>query len=213
MAEEKKKKLIDFDLDDLLDAFGTNVEKDIKDFSDVINLHCDLNREIVIGDIFEGLGKSVDGLIRFWNQYDEDRNTPIEERKPILLMIDSSGGSLLDTFTIIDSIKLSKTPVHAIITGTAYSGGFFIAISADKRYAYKHSSFLFHEGSVGNGGTSGQFENFTAFYKKQLQGLKEIVLENTKITEEEYDKIKRDDIWYDVYEALDKGIIDEILGE
>ena len=199
MAEEKKKRLVDFDLDDLLDAFSGNVEKDIKDFGDVINLHCDLNREIVIGDIFEGLGKSVDGLIRFWNKYDEEHNIPVEERKPILLMVDSGGGSLLET------------PVHAIVTGAAYSGGFFITISADKRKAYKHASFLFHEGSVGNGGTSGQFENFTEFYKKQLQTLKDIVLSNTKITEEEYNKIKRDDIWYDAYEALEKGIIDEVL--
>ena len=211
MAEEKK--IVDFDLDDLLETFGKNVEKDIKDFSDLINLSCDLNREIVIGDIFEGLGKSVDGLIRFWNRYDEDRNIPVEERKPILLMVDSNGGSLLDTFTIIDAIKLSKTPVHAMVTGAAYSGGFFITISANKRYAYKHSSFLFHEGSAGNGGTSGQFENFAAFYKKQLQTLKDIVLDNTKIAEEEYNKIKREDVWYDAYEALEKGIIDEIIGE
>lgn len=210
MAEEKKK-LVDFDLDDLLNSFEDNVKKDVKDFSDIINLSCDLEREIVIGDIFEGMGKSVDGLIRFWNRYDEAHNIPVEERKPIKLMVDSGGGSLLDSLAIIDSVKLSKTPVHAIITGAAYSGGFFISISASKRSAYKHASFLFHEGSAGNGGTSGQFENFAAFYKKQLQSLKEIVLENTKITEEEYEKIKRDDVWYDAYEALEKGIIDEVL--
>ena len=43
--------------------------------------------------------------------------------------------------------------------------------------------------------------------------LKDIVLKETNITEEEYERIKREDIWYDAYEALEKGIIDEIIGE
>lgn len=212
MAEEKKKNLLEFDADDLFDALCGNTKKDIKDFSDLVNFSADLDREIVIGDIFEGFGRSVDGFIHFWNRYDDVHNIPIEERKPIKLMIDSNGGSLSDTFTIVDAIKMSKTPIEAHVIGCAYSGGFFITIASPKRYGYKHSSYVFHEGSVGNGGTSGQFENFAAFYKKQLSLLKDLVVENTNITEEEYDKIKRDDIWYDAYEALEHGIIDEIVG-
>ena len=211
--EEKKKTLLDFEVDDLFDALCGNTKKDINEFPDLVNLAGDLDRQIVVGDIFEGFGRSVDGLIQFWNKYDEDHNIPVEERKPIKLMIDSNGGSLSDTFTIVDAIKLSKTPIEAYVIGCAYSGGFFITIASPKRYGYKHSSYVFHEGSVGNGGTSGQFENFAAFYKKQLSLLKDLVIENTKITEEEYEKIKRDDIWYDAYEALEHGIIDEILGE
>lgn len=215
MAEEKKekKKYLDFDIEDLLDTLCDNAEKDIKDFHDVINLHADLDRNICIGEIYDGIGRSVEGIIHFWNSYDEKHNIPIDERKPIQLIIDSPGGDLLETFIIIDAIKISKTPIHAFVIGTAYSGGFFIAISADKRYGYKHSSYLFHEGSAHNGGTSSQFENFTAFYKKQLGQLKDIVLKETNITEEEYERIKREDIWYDAYEALEKGIIDEIIGE
>lgn len=210
MAKDKKK-LIDFDLDDLLNTLGENVKKDITDFSDFMNLSSELDRQIMIGDIFEGLGRTVEGIINFWNKYDDSHGYVGSERKPIQLIIDSTGGSLIDTFTIIDAINLSKTPVEAYVIGSAYSGAFFITISANRRYGYKHSSYLFHEGSAGNSGTSGQFENFTAFYKKQLQALKDIVLECTNITEEEYDKIKREDIWYDAEEALAKGIIDEVL--
>ena len=38
------------------------------------------------------------------------------------------------------------------------------------------------------------------------------MVQNTGITEEEYKEIRKDDIWYDTKEALDKGIIDGILG-
>jgi ATP-dependent Clp protease protease subunit len=157
------------------------------------------------------LGASVDAYIRYWNQ--QDRDIPAEDRKPIKLYIDSCGGSLSDTFTIIDSIKLSMTPVIGICTGAAYSGGFFILIACDKRIGYPHSTYLFHEGATGNQGTSGQFENYTAFYKKLLEKLKKHVIENTSIDENEYKIIKREDIWYDAEEALEKKIIDEITGE
>ena len=203
----------ELDLDDLADVLTNNIKKDMKTFEDLVNLDGSLNREVYLYDINNGTGASIDGYIRYWNQYDKKHNIPIEEREPIKLYIDSCGGSLSDTFTIIDAIKMSKTPVYTICIGAAYSGGFFSFISGHKRIAYPHASFLFHEGSTQTGGTSGQFENYTAFYKKQLDRLKDLVLSNTKIDEEEYDKIHRDDIWYDAQEGIEKGFVDEIAKE
>ena len=202
-----------FDIDDLFNTMVDNVKEDVKSFEDLINLDGYLKREVYLGDISCGTGTNVDGFIRFWNDYDDKHNISIEERKPIKLYIDSGGGSLSDTFTIIDSIKLSKTPVWTICTGIAYSGGFFTFINGHKRFAYPRASFLFHEGSTSNGGTSSQFENYTAFYKKQLEQLKDIVLENTNISEEEYQTIKKEDIWYDVKDGIEKGFIDVVLKE
>ena len=189
------------------------IKKDKVNFEDVINLDGALHREVYLYDISSGTGTSIDGYIRFWNQYDEKHNIPIEERKPIKIYIDSCGGSLSDTLTIIDSIKLSKTPVWTIALGCAYSGGFFTFISGHKRIAYPHASFLFHEGSTSNGGTSSQFANYAMFYQKLLNQLKDITITNTKITEEEYNKIHRDDVWYTVEEGIEKGFIDEIAKE
>ena len=200
----------EFDLDDLMGAISNNVKEDVKNFEDLINLDGAARREAYIYDITSGTGTTIDGYIRFWNAYDKKHNIPVEDRTPIKLYIDSCGGNLTDTFTIIDSIKLSKTPVYCICLGTAYSGGFFIFISGHKRIAYPHASFLFHEGSTSTGGTSGQFANYAAFYKKQLDQLKQVVLENTNLTEEEYQNIKKDDIWYDVAEGVEKGFIDEV---
>lgn len=205
---QKKKKRAD-ELDDLYEQTILEVKKDVKDFDDLINLDCALDRNIFITDITGSTGMSVDTVIRYWNKKDE--NIPIEDRKPIKIYIDSPGGSLTDSLTIADAIKASKTPVIGIAIGCAYSGGFFIYLTCHKRYAYKHASFLYHEGSAGTQGTANQFANFAAFYKKQLEQLKDIVIENTKITEEEYLNIRKDDIWYDVEEAMEKGIVDEIV--
>ena len=41
----------------------------------------------------------------------EDKDVPIEERKRILIMIDSPGGSVEVLASIIGAIKISKTPI------------------------------------------------------------------------------------------------------
>lgn len=214
MADDKQRLDIDdTGLEDLSGGMLENVEDDMKSFDDYINLVMSLEREIYLGDITEGVGSSVCGYIRFWNKLDDKKGIDPKDRKPIKIYIDSNGGLLGDTLTMVDAIKLSKTPVWTICSGSAYSGGYFVFISGHKRIAYPHSTFLFHEGATGTSGTSGQFENFSAFYKKQLESLKDIVLENTKITEKEYQEIKRDDVWYFANEGIEKGFVDEIATE
>lgn len=197
------------DIGDLI----TNVieDTDKKGFEDIVDLDSAANdRNIYLGDIDIGIGSSVDAMIRFWNR--KDKNILPERRQPIKIFIDSNGGSLMDAFTIINSIQMSETPVHTIVTGTAYSAGFFICIAGHKRYAYPLASFLYHEGSASNGGTAGQFRNFADFYEKQLEQLKNHVLKCTNIDEEKYKEIKKDDIWLTAEEALEIGAIDGIIG-
>lgn len=205
--------VIEMDLDDLVDALSNNVSEDLKTFDDLVNLDGAINREIYLGDIGGSIGTSVAGYIRFWNRWDETHNIPVEKRVPIKIFIDSAGGDLGATFTMIDAIKLSKTPVWTINEGAAYSGGFFTFIVGHKRFAYKYSTFLYHEGSAGNEGTAVQFQNFSDFYKKRLGQLKNVVLDHTKISEEKYNEIKKDDFWMMADEALELGVCDEILTE
>lgn len=199
-------------LEDLLGDSLALQEDDSKiDFTSILDYQNALDRQIFIGDITEGVGVAVDSIIRFWNAYDEKNNTPIEDRKPIKIFIDSNGGSLTDTLTVIDSIKYSKTPVYTICIGAAYSGGFFIFISGHKRFCYPNATFLYHEGSTANGGDAGKFRNFADFYDKQLEVLKKITISNTNIDEKLYEKHRRDDWWMLSDEAISLGVCDVIL--
>lgn len=201
-------------LNDLLDDSPVLQEDSSKiDFEKILDYSNSLDRQLYIGDITEGVGIAVDTVIRFWNKYDEDHNIQPTDRKPIRIYIDSTGGILTDTLTVIDAIKLSKTPVYTICVGCAYSGGFFIFISGHKRYCYPNSTFLYHEGSTANGGDAGKFRNFAEFYDKQLEVLKQITISNTNIDEELYEKHRRDDWWMLASEALNLGVCDEILKE
>lgn len=164
-------------------------------------------------EITQEHANSVFEIIRFWNGIDAMDEIPQEEREPIKIYINTPGGDLDATFSIISSIKTSKTPVHTITIGTGYSGGFFIGICGHKRFAYPYSSFLFHEGSSMDGGDAHKFIQRTDFYKKQLGRLKNLVVNSTKITPKEYDEYRKDDWFMEPDDALKYGVIDEIVKE
>lgn len=168
------------------------------------------NRMIFLGDIEEETGSSVEQIIRFFNEYDDEMGIEPAERKPIKLLIHSGGGLLSETFTMIDAIERSKTPVWTYNLGCAYSGGFFVFIAGKRRFASKRSSFLFHEGSSGFSGDANKFQNFADYYKKQREMLKDLIMEYSNISEEEYRNHQSEDWWISAQEGLEKGFVDEI---
>lgn len=72
---------------------------------------------------------------------------------------------------------------------------------------------MFHEGCFVNGGDAHKFLQGANFYEKQLEQLKKLVLEKTSISEEMYEKHKKDDLWLLADEALKYNIIDAIMPE
>ena len=199
-------------ISEMLEKWG-GTTKDCSDFDDLLNKTLCLDRNCLILDITEGTGDGINHLIRYWNLIDDKNNIPVEERQPIKLYIDSNGGDLVQTFIMIDSIRLSKTPVWTIGMGAVYSGGFFTFISGHRRIAYPSSSYLYHEGSTGTFGDAGKFRNYACFYEKQMAALKAHTLKFTDIDEHTYDLHIKDDWWMTAEEAIQYGICDEIATE
>lgn len=166
------------------------------------------NRSIYLTEeITPDIANSVFQIVNFWNKVDREDGTCA----PIKVYINTPGGDIDAVLSIISTIKASKTPVHTITIGTGYSGGFFIGICGHKRFGLKYTSYLFHEGAAMDGGDAHKFLQKIEFYKVQLARLKSIVLDNTKITEGEYDIHRKDDWFMTVDDALRYGVIDEII--
>lgn len=197
-------------INELLKDLMENYKESVKSYEDVMSINSCFKREILLGDIDPDVGEAICHFIKFYNQLDNENNIPVEKREPIKIFVDSNGGDLCATFSMIDAIRMSKTPVWTINMGSAYSGGFFTFIAGHRRFAYPSSSFLYHEGSTKNEGDANKFQNFTDFYKKELQKLKAITLRYTKITEEQYEENRRDDWWLTADEALELGVCDKI---
>jgi len=177
--------------------------------TELIQLQNHKNRIININDVEDYLAQNIVNDIINYNKM--DFYVPIDSRLPIKMFINSCGGSLPACYTIIDAIKLSKTPVLTINIGIAYSAGGVILLAGHKRYAFPHSSFLLHEGSNGFAADAGKFKDYSRFYEKQLNDSKDFVIEQTLIDDELYEQRRHTDWWMDAHEMLKYGIIDEIL--
>lgn len=180
-------------------------------FAEVIENSMSLDREIYIGEVTEELAEGVHSWISFWNKVDDESETPVDNRLPIKIYVNSPGGLAPACMTIIDSITLSKTPVWTIGVGQVYSAGFFIFIHGHKRIAYPNASFLFHEGSLDNaGGDANRLNSYMQHWRCAIERTKKMVLNKTKITEEKYNQECNGDWWFFAEEALEHGVCDEI---
>jgi ATP-dependent Clp protease protease subunit len=145
-----------------------------------------------------------------WNR--EDRSIPVDQRKPIRIIIDCPGGHLSVSETVSNIIKMSKTPVYGIALGYVASGASVIYLSCHKKFALPNSVFVLHKGSCS--GVSGTYDEIVAFardYEKQMEVLINFYIDNTKYTEEEIEENIQTDWYIRTEEALQKGIVDELI--
>lgn len=145
-----------------------------------------------------------------WNR--EDKGLSSEQRKPIKLMFFSYGGSLDVNNALIDTIKLSTTPIYGVNVGQACSAGCFIYLACHKRFAFPNATFLIHQGE-GNGfsGTYAQVVAAVMEYQRKVEELERYLRENTEIPDDILSENITTEWFLSADEALDYKVCDKIV--
>jgi ATP-dependent Clp protease protease subunit len=133
--------------------------------------------------------------------------------KPINIYIDSYGGSVYQILGLLSVMDNSKTPIYTYSTGAAMSAGFMILIAGHRRFAYKHSTPLYHQVSSWSFGTLADMQEKVAETKRVQKLLESIILQKTKLTKAKLKEVnvKKIDWYMTPKEALYWGIVDEII--
>ena len=170
------------------------------------------DRRIVFNkEVDSSLIEDVVLYILKWNQ--EDKGKSPEARKPIYIYLNTNGGDVVAGMNLINTIKVSKTPVYGVVMACAASMGAYLAMSFHKTYAFHDSVLLLHDGSTGAQSSSRKMKDITNFYDKLDNRVKKFVLDNTNITEEFYEEIADREYYMFADEAKELGIVDYIIGE
>ena len=162
------------------------------------------------GEINDSLFEYSKQILRF-NQ--EDKNIPVEERKPIKFFIDSPGGDLETMLAFIGLVGISKTPIWMINAGIAYSAAGLILMSGHKRFALPNSQCLIHTGSGSIGGTYDQTTEQMKNYKNLVDKMKDFILSHTNIDSKLFNKNKSKDWFINTEDQLSLGIVDKIVDD
>jgi ATP-dependent Clp protease protease subunit len=136
-----------------------------------------------------------------------------DPEKDIQIYFNTPGGSVYAGLGIYDTMQYIKCDVATICTGIAASMGAVLlaAGSKGKRSALKHSRVMIHQPMGGAQGQASDIEITAREIQKLKKELYAILADHTG---KPFDKVEKDserDYWMTSKEALDYGMIDEIL--
>ena len=157
------------------------------------------------GAIDDGLANTVVAQMLFLEMEDPDAD--------IMLYINSPGGSVTAGMAIYDTMRYLKCEVSTLCIGMAASmGAFLLAAGAKgKRKALPHSEIMIHQPL---GGAQGQATDI-AIDAEQILRIKrqmnELLSQNTGKPLQELEKDVERDHFLTAEQALEYGIIDEII--
>jgi ATP-dependent Clp protease protease subunit len=134
-----------------------------------------------------------------------------DNKRPIMLEINSAGGSVPDGYAVIDSIIKSEAPVYTYIVGIACSMAALISIVGKQRYISPNSYWMQHSSSSLVGDYMQYIKDRTNFLLKVEEQTEKLMRQYTKLNEENYVKIRTGEFWLNAQEALDKGVVDKII--
>ena len=163
------------------------------------------NRIILLsGEIDDNLANIVIAELLYLDSLSED---------DIQLYINSPGGSISAGMAIYDTMKLIKSDVSTICVGMAASMGAFLLAcgTKEKRYCLPNSEVMIHQPL---GGVQGQATEIDIVAKRIInlrKKLNTILAKNTKRSLKQIEKDTERDYYMSATEALDYGIVDEIL--
>ena len=142
-----------------------------------------------------------------------------DSMEPVTLILNSEGGSISDGFFLAYYIAQYSKPLNIIVPGYACSMATVILAGGGKnenviRSCFPCSYALIHDGYVALAASETKTANdIMAFNDKVDRQIKDFFIQNTNITEEQYNSHIRHQWFLDANEMLESGLIDRIYGQ
>ena len=132
--------------------------------------------------------------------------------KPITFYINSPGGDIHAGLALIQTMRDLRSPVHTFVLQHAASMAAVVAVAGAKRLAFPTSRWLLHRGK--DWGGEGDYEDI-GIKARELRIVDKtadrVLLNFTKIKEEQLESMQRKDYWLGVRDALRWGMIDSVV--
>lgn len=137
----------------------------------------------------------------------------VDASKDIQIYINSPGGSVYAGLGIYDTMQFVKPDVATICTGIAASMAAVLLCAGEKgkRSALKHSRVMIHQPMSG---TQGQVSDMEIAVRETIKVKEELYKIISNHSGKPYDQVEKDsdrDYWMKSDEAVEYGMIDEVL--
>ena len=159
--------------------------------------------------------KSVNKLIEDIRNANKniEQNGVIIKPKPILIHINSKGGSVYDGMRFLSIFNISSVPIATMIDNYSFSAATFLSIHSPYRVMTKYSLCLLHYYSVTFYNKIKRERLFTELTELEnyFSKIIDMYLKNTKIKKEELHDLLQHDLFINYKFCLEKGIVDRVI--
>lgn len=133
--------------------------------------------------------------------------------KDVSIYINSPGGSVYAGLGIYDTMQYISSDVATICTGMAASMAAVLLVAGTngKRFALKHSRVMIHQPMGGAQGQASDIEITAREIQKLKKELYTIIADHSGMSFEKVEKDSDRDYWMTAEEALNYGMIDQVL--
>jgi ATP-dependent protease ClpP protease subunit len=158
---------------------------------------------------------SVDKLfndIREANNIKEEKGIQIKP-KPILIHINSIGGSVYDGIRFLSVFKISSVPIATIIDNYSFSAATFLSIHSPYRVMTKNSFCLIHNYSYSGIIRYNREDLFSRIneFETYFSNIIDMYLKKTNFKKEELNELLQHDLYLNYKFCLEKGIVDRVI--
>lgn len=138
-----------------------------------------------------------------------------DPKKTITLHVDSPGGSVKSGLSMVDVMSYIPNPIQTINTGMAASMGSVLLGAGTKgmRSSLRFSKTMLHQSSGGAMGNIQDARITMSEWEKTNKLLFELLGEYCGKKPTQVEKDAQRDLWLSADEALEYGIIDEVIGK
>lgn len=159
----------------------------------------------VAGPVNDKMSTVVQAQLMFLNSVDKSGD--------ITMHVDSPGGSVKSGLSIVDVMDYISNDIRTVNTGMAASMGSVLlgAGTKGKRSSLRFSKTMLHQSSGGASGNIQDAEITMKEWKRTNDILFELLGEYCNKPPSKIKKDSQRDLWLDANEAMNYGIIDEII--
>jgi ATP-dependent Clp protease, protease subunit len=150
--------------------------------------------------------QSVDLVIAQIHQLNQQKTN-----EPIVLLIDSPGGDVMEGMKLVDAIAASHRPVDTVDVGLAASMAAYIFEYGRHRSVFPHATLMFHNASSNNDGELNHQDSELRYFEAVVATLQQETCSRTGISLSELQEKEAAEWWVLPKEAIDRHFADSII--
>ena len=141
----------------------------------------------------------------------QEINMKAQSGKPLYLLINSPGGSVLDGNMIVSAIQASSVPIYTICFQMCASMASAIFEAGVKRYMVDRSILMFHEASGGVQGQFNQMKSRLNIFDKLVYKMDKDIAARVGIPLDQFLAKLPNELWLDAEDAVQQHYADGLV--